>query len=225
MSTLLWSGCISTPASETGWSGRARATEPGPCASTDALIDDGEDGDNRALVRGGRGGYWFTFVDSSGSTLESQGNFKMVAPGNGGSRFAARMRGHAASSGESIYAGMGLSLADPRGPYDASNYDGISFWAKGPGRVRLEIPDAYTTPEGRHCKDCYNDFGIELALAADWQRYTIKFDWLSQRQGWGDPRPEVAKEALFAIEWQFGSPGRDFDIWIDDLTFTCGNTP
>jgi endoglucanase len=220
-------GCLTTPASETGWSGRARHEAPGVCGNVaDALIEDAEDGDTRGLVRAGRGGYWFSFLDSSGSTLEpAQGSFKMAAPGNAGSQHAAHMHGHAAAVGDSVYAGIGLSLAEPRGPYDASRYDGITFWAKGPAHVRLEIPDGYTAPEGKRCKDCYNDFGIELALAAGWQRYTVKFEWLAQRQGWGDPRPEIAREELYAIEWQFGSPGRDFDVWIDDVSFSCAGAP
>jgi endoglucanase len=220
--SLFGGGCITTPASETGWSGRAREATPGACSGDGAgLIEDGEDGDKRGLVREGRGGYWFSFVDSSGSTLQPQGDFKLESPGHQGSLHAARMRGRTAASGDSVYAGIGLSLTDPRGPYDASRYDGISFWAKGPGHVRLEIPDGYTAPEGRKCKDCYNDFGIELALAAGWQRYTVKFEWLAQRQGWGDPRAELTRSELYAIEWQFGTPAREFDVWIDDLRFTC----
>jgi endoglucanase len=222
---ICWLGqaCITTPASETGWSGRARQAEPGSCgaAAADAMIEDAEDGDTRVLQRQGRGGYWFSFVDSSGSTIEAtQGSAQMPGPGRD-SKHAARMTGRTAASGESIYAGMGLSLAEPRGKYDASRYNGISFWAKGPAHVRLEIPDGYTAPEGRKCKDCYNDFGIELALAAGWNRYTVPFEWLSQRQGWGDPRAEIERSELFAIEWQFGTPARDFDVWIDDVTFTC----
>lgn len=219
----LWCcSCITTPASETGWSGRARQLAPGACSGEGAgLIEDGEDGDKRGLIREGRGGYWFSFVDSSGSTLQPQGDFKLEGSGHAGSLHAARMRGHTAASGDSVYAGIGLSLTDPRGPYDASRYDGVSFWAKGPGHVRLEIPDGYTTPEGRKCKDCYNDFGMELALAAGWQRYTVKFAWLAQRQGWGDPRAELERRELYAIEWQFGTPARDFDVWFDDITFTC----
>jgi endoglucanase len=214
--------CLTTPASETGWSRRTRDTVPRACGP-DALIEDGEDGDNRALVRpDGRGGYWFTSVDPEGSTIEPSGTFKMSAPGREGSKLAARMHGVMASSGPSVYASMGFSLADPRGPYDASQYAGVSFWAKGPAHVRFEIPDAYTDPSGGICKDCYNDFGVELAFTSDWQRYTIPFEWLAQRPGWGEPRPTLARDQLMALEWQFGTPGREYDVWVDDITFICG---
>jgi endoglucanase len=213
-------GCLTTPASETGWTKRVRQAVPRMCGD-DALIDDAEDNNSRIATRGGRGGYWYTSIDPAGSTMEPVGNFTMGSPGRAGSQHAARIHGQMASSGDSVYASMGFGLMDPQGPYDASRYAGITFWAKGPAHVRFEVPDAYTAPAGGNCKDCYNDFGIELAFTADWDRYTIPFEWLAQRQGWGDPRAEIAKSELFAVEWQFGTPGRSFDIWVDDIAFFC----
>jgi len=214
-------GCLTTPASESGMTKRARSIVPRAC-DQNALIEDAEDGDNRVLVREGRGGYWYTSVDPEGSTIEPAGNFKMDAPGNAGSKHAAHMRGQMAEAGYSVYASMGFNIADPTGPYDASRYTGITFWAKGPAHVRFKVPDLYTVPGGGFCKDCYNDFGIELALTDKWERYTIPFEWLSQQPGWGDPRPEVAANALHGMQWQFGSRGRSYDVWVDDVAFVCG---
>ncbi len=211
--------CLTTPASETGWTQRARTLSPGAC-SADAVIEDMEDNDNRIGVRDGRGGYWFTSLDTEGSTIEPGGKFTMSAPGHA-SKYAARMRGQMAPSGWSVYALMAFGLAEPKGPYDASRYAGLTFWAKGPGHIRLKVPDAYTDPGGDYCKDCYNDFGIELALTSEWERYTVPFNWLSQQPGWGDPRPEVAANALFGLQFQVGSRGRSYDVWIDDIAFFC----
>ena len=217
---VLAAGCITAPGWEYGTTPKAKALDV-PACSAGAVIEDGEDGDNRVLPREGRGGYWFSFQDSEGSRIDPpSGPFKMGAPGHDSAR-AARMRGHMASTGKSIYAGIGLSLADPRGPYDASKYDGVTFWAKGPGRVRFEIPDAHTAPEGGICKDCYNDFGVVLALESVWHKYTIRFDWLEQRPNWGDPFPGVERSQLIAMEWEFAGAGRDFDISIDDVAFIC----
>lgn len=217
---LLGPACLTTPASETGMTKRARTTVPGACSS-DALIEDGEDGDTRVLVREGRGGYWFTSLDAEGSTIDQAGNFKMASPGHD-SKFAAHMSGKMAEAGWSVYAIMAFQIADPTGPYDASRYTGITFMAKGPGHIRFKVPDLYTVPGGGMCKDCYNDFGIELALTDKWERYTIPFAWLAQQPGWGDPRPEVAANALYGIQWQVGSRGRSYDIWVDDIAFFCG---
>jgi endoglucanase len=217
----LLEGCLTTPASETGGTKRARVLVPRDCGPN-ALIDDGEDGDNRILVRDDRGGYWFTSIDAAGSTMQPAGSFSMGSPGHAGSQHAAHMQGQMGTTGDSFWASIGFGFMDPQAPYDASRYSGITFWAKGPAHIRLKLPDAYTAPAGGHCQDCYNDFGIELALTAKWERYTIPFEALAQQPNWGDPRPQVASNELFGVQWQFGTPGRAFDIWIDDIAFFCG---
>jgi len=214
-------GCLTTPASETGGSKRARQFKPRDCGP-DGLIEDGEDNDTRILQRDGRGGYWYTSIDGNGSTMEPNGAFKMSSPGYGGSQYAAHMQGHMGSAGDSFWASIGFGLMDPQGPYDASRYAGITFWAKGPAHIRFKVPDGYTAPAGGRCKDCYNDFGIELALTSNWERYSIPFAALAQQPNWGDPMPQVTSSELFAIQWQFGTPGRDFDVWVDDIAFFCG---
>lgn len=220
LAALSSSACITSPGWEHGVTPKAKALQLPPCGDA-ALIEDGEDGDAKILVRDGRGGYWFSFVDSEGSKIEPpSGPFKMGGPGHGGAR-AARMRGQMAETGKSIYAGIGFQLTDPSGPYDASKYSGVTFWAKGPGRVRFEIPDVHTAPAGGVCKDCYNDFGVVLVLQEHWQKYTIRFEWMQQRPNWGDPFPALRTDQIFALEWEFGAPGRSFDISIDDIAFVC----
>jgi hypothetical protein len=219
LGALAGTGCITSHAWETGTTLKMKELELPSCGPV-GLVDDGEDGDNRILQRDGRGGYWFTFQDSEGSKITPAGQFKMSEPGHTG-KFSARMRGHMASAGKSIYAGIGFQLSDPTGAYDASPYAGVSFWAKGPGRVRFEMPDVNTAPGGGRCKDCYNDHGIVIALEPEWRKYTIKFEWLEQRPGWGDPAPAIAKDEVYAMEWEFGGAGRDFDISIDDVEFVC----
>jgi hypothetical protein len=216
---FVFSGCITSRAWEHGTTAKLKALDV-PACGTAGLIEDGEDGDNRILQRDGRGGYWFTFQDSEGSKIDPAGQFKMGQPGHESPR-AARMRGQMASSGKSVYAGMGFQLADPSGAYDASPYTGVTFWAKGPGRVRFEMPDVNTAPGGGRCKDCYNDHGVVIALEDEWRKYTIKFEWLEQRPGWGDPAPELEKNEIYAMEWEFGGLGRDFDISVDDIAFIC----
>ena len=214
-------GCITSHAWEHGTTKKMKELDVPACGAV-GLIDDAEDGDPQILKRDGRGGYWFTFVDGEGSKIEPAGSpFKMGGPGAGGTKGAARIRGKMAASGKSIYAGMGFQLADPAGPYDASPYTGVTFWAKGPGRVRFEMPDVNTAPGGGRCKDCYNDPGIVIALESEWRKYTIRFEWLEQRPGWGDPAPELTKDQVYAMEWEFGGAGREFDISIDDIAFIC----
>lgn len=214
-------GCITTPASETGWSARVRQAKPVPCGA-DAMIEDMEDSDTQTLKVGGRGGYWYSMVDQNGSKMQPQ-QYKSDAPGHAGSKGAAHMHGKLAPGAPGVYpyAGLGFGLAE-HGFYDASRYQGVSFWAKGPGKIRFEVPDAYTSPGGGWCTDCYNDFGVEIALTDQWEQYTVMFDWLLQKPNWGDRRPKITTKKLRAMEWEFSSQDREFDIWIDDVAFVCG---
>jgi endoglucanase len=119
------------------------------------------------------------------------------------------------------YAGLGFGVSE-QGTYDASRYQGVTFWAKGPGKLRFEIPDGSTSPKGGWCSDCYNDFGIEIGLTEQWAQYTVLFEWLLQKPNWGDRRPQITRAELVAFEWEFSSQGRAFDIWLDDVEFVCG---
>ena len=193
-----------------------------PACGAVGLIDDGEDGDNRILQRDGRGGYWFSFVGlrrarRSSRRVRSRWARPASTARSARRACAARWRRRARASTPA----WAFSSPIPSGPYDASPYTGVTFWAKGPGRVRFEMPDVNTAPGGGRCKDCYNDVGIVIALEPEWRKYTIHFEWLAQRPGWGDPAPELASDQVYAMEWEFNGAGRDFDISIDDIAFIC----
>src|SRR5512145_1811987 len=141
--------------------------EGSPCPQS-ALIDDGEDNNNQVMVQDGRSGYWYTYVDHEGSTIEpaageTGGIFSFTQGGVNGSQYAARMSGTVGKA-SIVYAGMGCNLTDPKGAFDGSKYGGVSFWAKrGPNatpKVRYKMPDGATDPDGQICSACYNDFGM-----------------------------------------------------------------
>jgi endoglucanase len=224
VSPLLCLGCITSPVWEYGATADAKKAELGTCPN--GLIDDGEDGNNQVIETAGRDGYWFTFVDEWGSTIEPKGEFKMTEGGREGSRYAARMTGKMAAAGDSIYSGMGFAFTNPKTPYDARPATGIRFWAKGPGKIRFKIPDVNTIPEGDRCTDCYNDFGVDLYLQDEWTRYTIPFDDLTQQPSWGDRAPEVQRDMLFAVQWQYNTAGAEYEIWVDDIELVgCESAP
>lgn len=202
--------------------GEVRGGAGDPCQAN-AAIEDGEDGDNRILVRGGRGGYLYTYADDDGSTVAPRGEFTIAAGGADGSDGALRMHGTLADA-DGAYAGLGLSLTEPKAPYDASRYTGISFSARrAPGSaaaVRLKLPDVNTDPEGGVCTECFNDFGIDFQVAEQWTRYVVAFADLAQGAGWGQPRvPALDASRLYSVQWQVATRGASFDIWIDDVAF------
>jgi endoglucanase len=201
------------------------------CPRSEGLIADGENNSNQIADIKNRGGYWYTFSDDLGTSVvpetgKNGGTFQMSPGGANGTKFAAHMSGTVGGSGN-VHAGMGLNFVDPKGQYNASKYKGVSFWAKkgpGTGAVRLKVPDVATEPDGKVCKECFNDFGMDLTLTDQWTQYTIPFTSMKQLKGWGSPHTDgVDPATLYGLQWQVNEPGAQFDIWIDEIEFTgCG---
>jgi hypothetical protein len=195
----------------------------------DGVIDDFEDNNNQITVSGDRGGYWYTYADKEGSTVwpeqgDKGGTFTLVEGGHE-SKFAANVKGKLASKSV-VYAAMGLNFRDPKEAYDASMYEGVTFWAKlGPGstpKMLVKMPDGNTDPDGQVCSACFNDYGATVTLTDQWQRIVLPFRDLRQEGEWGAPRkPHVDPKKLFAIHFEAKTPGSDYDFWVDDIAFIC----
>ena len=200
-------------------------------------IDDGEDGDGWIAKEGGRDGGWCTFADQVGSSVwpapvasagvrgcEGQPvAFTMSKGGREPSRFAARVTGTVAKA-PVVYTALAFDFRQPRGPYDASAYSGVSFDARrGPsatGKVRFMVSGASTDPAGGRCTECFNHFGADLQVTDAWQRYVFPFGALRQLSGWGAPRPpRLESDALFSLVWQTQDQGAAVDLWIDNVAF------
>jgi len=215
-------GCI---APGTRSSGAAALKECGP----EGMIDDFEDNNNQSNVIDGRGGYWYTYADKLGTTIwpelgENGGTF---TPSEGGynSKFAGEVKGRI-STAVVVYAGLGLNFVDPKGSYDASKYEGVTFWAKraanSTGKVRLKVPDVSTDEAGGVCSECFNDFGTDLNLTEQWQRFVIPFHDMKQMEGWGAPRrAHIDASKIYGMQWQTQVQGADYDFAVDNLAFIC----
>jgi hypothetical protein len=198
-------------------------------ACQNGMISDAETKDGQVIVMDGRNGYWYTFVDGTGSDVSPLpgsmgGTFELAEGGAQGSPYAVRAQGTVGDTNDP-FAGVGLNFTDPKAPYDASKYRGITFMAKkGPGsvaKVRVKVPDINTDPDGKVCSGCYNDFSRDIELTSEWTRYTILFDRLKQLEPWGDPiMARLDTSAIYAIQFHVKVPGARFDIWLDDVQFT-----
>jgi endoglucanase len=220
----LTAGCIA-PGAQPTTSGAAALKECGP----EGMIDDFEDNNNQNTVIDNRGGYWYTYVDKVGSTVwpeagEQGGTF---TPSEGGynSKFAGAVKGKIGTAAI-VFGALGMNFIDPKGIYDASKYEGITFFAKrganSTGKVRLKVPDATTDPEGKVCSECFNDFGVDLNLTEQWTRYTIPFRDMKQMEGWGAPRKaHIDPSKLFGLQWQTQVQGADYDFAVDNVAFIC----
>lgn len=212
---------------------QAKSPQGSECKAPEALIDNGDDNDNQTAVIANRGGYWYTFSDMLGTEVwpmagAKGGTFEMSPGGAESTPYAARFKGVVVpqpSPEQYTQAGMGMNFVDPKGPYDASQYGGISFWAKAAEGsvtdVRLKVPDANTDPDGGVCTECFNDFGFDLKLTNEWQHYVIRFKDLSQMPGWGSPKKfSVDSGRIYGIQFQVQEPSKPFDIWVDQIRFT-----
>jgi endoglucanase len=211
-------GCVAPGARNAG---SIALKECGP----DGLIDDLEDGNSQTAHVGGRGGYWYVYADKQGSTLTPSGTFESMEGGRDASKYVAEMKGKLAGS-SIVYAGIGLNFTDPKVPYDASKYEGITFFAKRApntiGKLTVKLPDVNTDPDGKVCTECYNDFGYTIDVGEQWQRYVLVFHDLRQEGTWGSPRkPHIDPRKLFAIHWEAKTSGGEFDFFIDDIAFVC----
>ena len=215
----------SAPAAPGAAIGNTGFKECGP----EGLIDDGEDGNNQNLPNDNRGGYWYTFRDKKGTTIEpvagEDGGTFAMSEGGHGSQFAARYHGKI-GTGAPLFGGMGMNFVDPKAAYDASKYAGISFWAKkgenSTGKVRLKVPDVNTDPDGGVCTECFNDFGGDLNLTTEWKQYIFPWKAMKQMPGWGNPRkPHITPSKIYGIQFQVNVPSANYDIYIDDLKFIC----
>jgi endoglucanase len=190
-----------------------------------AVIEDGEDANNQLKKLEGRSGYIYTFGDDAKTVIfpPRGADFPMERGGALGSAYSLRVRGKVGDKGL-VYGGLGLNFVDPRRPYDASKYAGITFLARrAPSTaavIRLKLPDANTDPDGKVCTECFNDFGADVTLTEAWERYVIPFDYLKQLPDWGAPRPsKVDTKRIYSIQFQVSEPSAAFDFYIDDLMF------
>lgn len=202
---------------------------PWPAGGTLALIDHlepvaGEESNNSILPEDNRIGYWYTYVDASGTVTPPADSTTPFEPSSEDAQtgsYSAVLSG----SGVTEYAGMGLSLND-NCPYDASAFDGISFWAKGDATVTFSIATHETVPsdmDGGSCADdCHNHFAAPaIALTDEWTEYSFTWDELAQGSGWGTPATFSSAE-ISKLQWQVSgsAAGLEFKIMVDNVSFT-----
>jgi hypothetical protein len=190
-----------------------------PCG---VLIDDLDDGDGWILRCLTRGGGWYTYNDGSASGTQTPLPGRPFLPQSPG--HASAYAAHTAGSGFTVRgAGMGFDLNNPSGTrasYDASAYQGLTFWAKASGALHIYVnfPDRDTDPAGGVCTKCNDSYGKGVDITADWAAYTVRFADLST-DGVGAPTPKAFDAAhVYSIEFHTAH-STVFDFWVDDIAF------
>jgi hypothetical protein len=181
------------------------------------IIDDFEDGDLDIIEQDGRKGTWYQFDDETDGHTSG---FVFKSDAANGSQQALSIT----SSGYTWWgAGIGFPLnteGDTNAPYDATEYSGVSFWAKAqnPVDLNIRVADAYTSSDGGQCDLCGDHFRATLRVTQEWQRYEAA--WVELQQwGWGSPqRQSVDLSQLYAIEFQW-SRDTPISLLLDDVAF------
>jgi licheninase len=179
------------------------------------VIDDFEDGDDKALISGS----WYSYTDKGdggGSTLAFTG-----ATGS-----AISMGGEGFQSNRSLaieytfdkgtlkydpFVGVGVSLASATAPLDWSAYTTLAFaYQGGAHTVRIETSDV---------KD-YDYFGVALPAKSNWSATTLPFSLLKQ-EGWGT-KVTFDPKHITAISFHVrGATGASAKLLVDNLKVTA----
>jgi hypothetical protein len=187
---------------------RAIATGKSP------LLDDFEDGDDTVAPLDGRGGFWRWARETD---LPGTAPALLPVPRGDGlphNRLAVHVKG-----GQLHDWGATVELDFRPRCYDAGRYAGVSFQARGPGRVYLAVREVQVIPvaEGGTCeRDCHNPHVAKVELTGDFRSYQLRWSELRQR---GMDRPPLDASRLHSIALLIRPEDTPYDVWVDDVSF------
>ena len=188
------------------------------------MIDNLDDADGRIIMANGRQGPWHSFNDSNGGNQQPPIGTGFL-PVTGGANSTSHAV-HTTGSGYQ-FGGVGFDLNNsttmPESmqsqAYNGSAYNGITFWAKGSGTLRIEIPmrSFVPTDRGGSCTSgCWNVYGGNTpTLTGNWTQITIPFSSMQREQG--GTSPAFNPSEMMGIAFKGGGT---FDFWIDEVGFT-----
>ncbi len=186
------------------------------------LIDDLEDG-NHQIALTGQIGYWYSYNDGTGTQtpapVDPFAPVTVSPPIDGSSSTKAvhvRWLGMMSWGG-----GFGAAFTDDSTVYyDASAYDGVTFWARieSGSETRVDLILAEQRSLAPACTVCGHHPTYALTLTTSWQRFYLPFA-LFQGDGGGDPSfVDLDPSGLYGIQF-FRGAGHTIDMWVDDIAF------
>jgi len=185
-----------------------------PVPGNEPSIDDFEDGDDAIRPLGGRVGFWRWARE-----IDAPGTAPALIPvprpdATRANRLALHVKG-----GELVDWGATVEFDFRPACYDASNYRGVSFQARGPGRIYVAPRERSVIPiaEGGSCEaDCYNPHVAKIELGASFRTYQVRWSELRQR-GIGKPVADVSR--LHSLAFLIRPEDTPYDVWLDDVRF------
>jgi len=191
-----------------------------PCRSavqasgSEPLIDDFEDGDDAIRPLEGRAGFWRWPRE-----IDAPGTAPALIPvprpdATRGNRMAQHVKG-----GQLLDWGATIEFDFRPACYDASQYAGVSFQARGPGRIYFAARERSVIPvaEGGSCQsDCHNPHVAKIELESGFRTYQVRFAELRQR---GLGKPPLDTHRLHSLAFLIRPEDTPYDVWVDDLRF------
>jgi hypothetical protein len=198
------------------------ACETAVATGEDPRIDDFEDLNSETLPVDNREASWYDYDDETSADVQV---VEWITSEGATATSTAVM--HVQSAGFPEYSGVGFGLRWTESGtdhcyYDASYYDGISFWVKGSAAIRLALQNPAVRPVdmGGTCPldaVCYDSHGYSFVATEEWTYLRVSFASLTQA-GWGTPVGEFEPRELFTVEFQF-TGGSPYEVWLDDIAF------
>jgi hypothetical protein len=183
-------------------------------AGKSPLLDDFEDGDDAVAALEGREGFWRWARET-----DFPGTAPALIPvprGDGlpHNRLAVHVKGSQLNDW-----GATVELDFRPRCYDAARYAGLTFEARGPGRVYLAAREVQVIPvaEGGTCeRDCHNPHVTKVELTDGFRTYRVRWSELRQR---GIDRPPLDAGRLHSIAFLIRPEDTPYDVWVDDVSF------
>ena len=185
-----------------------------PAGGSEPSIDDFEDGDDAVRAVEGRSGFWRWARE-----IDAPGTAPALIPiprpdATRTNRLAQHVKG-----GELVDWGATVEFNFRPACYDASKYVGVSFQARGPGRIYFAPRERSVIPiaDGGSCEaDCYNPHVAKVDLESSWRTYQIRWTELRQR---GIGKPALDPRRLHSLAFMVRAEDTPYDVWLDDLRF------
>ncbi|MEI9937630.1 MAG: hypothetical protein WDO69_10465 [Pseudomonadota bacterium] len=185
-----------------------------PVAGTQPLIDDFEDGDDAIRPLEGRVGFW-RWAREIDAPRSAPALIPVPRPeATRANRLAQHVKG-----GQLVDWGATVEFDFRPACYDASNYAGVSFQARGPGRIYIAPRERSVIPvaEGGSCEtDCYNPHVAKIELESTWRTYQVRWSELRQR---GIGKPALDARHLHSLAFLIRPEDTPYDVWLDDVRF------
>jgi hypothetical protein len=191
-----------------------------PCAAPrrapglEPLIDDFEDGDDAVAALEQRVGFWRWVRE-----IDAPGTAPALIPIPRPEATAQNRLALHAKGGRLLDWGAVIETTFRPACYDASEYAGIAFQARGPGRLYFGPREVSVIPlaEGGTCReDCHNPHVVKIDLDGTFKRYEVRWAELRQR---GMNQPALDPSQLNSLAFLVRPEDTPYDVWIDDLRF------